>query len=358
MGKIYLDTNVFFKNGFFRSKGAQAKLKACALAGYEVVLSEIVLDEVIGNFKKWLIQSKTALQKAVNSVNKIMSFEVNDIDVKGETDAFVSELELMIKELNIEILPYPSLTTKDLVIDGYKGMKPFDENGKGHKDYMIWTSIKNHMLTNTDGAPFLFISDNTGDFGVAKGKMDHNNSYDLHPHLLKEIETIKEDVSCYSDLQNALKHETLPLLHGLTLEDVNGKSAMLEHFVEQTIGEELPYTTMFGLEGVPFTNDVTIISYGHPENIETTFYKFENSYMARISGSAECLVQGYIDKGDYFADDLTDSVSISPCNDHVFEAEIEAAVEFEVVAIYDSETQSLSGQTFTITNEIEIDWYN
>lgn len=358
MGKIYLDTNVFFKNGFFRSEGAQAKLKACALAGFDVVLSEIVIDEIVGNFEKRLFQTKASLQKIVNTLNKIMSFKLSDIDIEDETQVFIVELYVMIKELNIEILPYPSLTTKNLVIESYKGIKPFDENGKGHKDYMIWTSIKNHMLSNADSTTFLFVSDNTGDFGVTKGKTDHNNRYALHSHLLKQIETIKEDVTCYSDLQSTLEHEILPLLEGLTLEDVNGKSAMLEHFVEQSISEALPYTTVFGIEGVPFTNDVTIISYGHPENIETTFYKFENSYMVRISGSSECNIQGFMGKGDYFVSELSDSVSISPCNDHVFELETEANVEFEIVAIYDPETQSLSGQSFTITNEIEIDWYN
>lgn len=356
MGKIYLDTNVFFKNGFFKSEGAKAKLKACALAGYDVVLSEIVIDEVIGNFEKRLIQSKASLQKALNAVNKIIPLKISDIDVVAETQVYVSELKQMIKDVGIEVLPYPSLSPKELVVASYKGIKPFDENGKGHKDYMIWTSMKEHILSNADSAPFLFISDNTGDFGVAKGKTDKNNCYALHSHLIKQIETVGERLTSYSDLQSALENEVLPRLDGLTLEDVNGKSAMLEHFVEQSIAESLPYTSMDSLEGVPF-NDLTITSYGHAANIKTKFYKFKDSYMAQISGSSECLVDGYINKSDWFSEDFT-NVSIAPWNDHVYEAQTEADVEFEITAIYNPETQSLSGQTFTITNKIDNDWYN
>ena len=190
MGKIYLDTNVFFKNGYFRTEGAQAKLKACALAGYDVVLPEVVIDEVIGNFEKELSQSKDNLQKALNAVNKIVPIKVEDIDVNGETQTYKFELKLMIKQLGIEVLPYPSVTTKELVITSYKGKKPFDVNGKGHKDYMIWISIMDHMLSDIDNEPFLFISHNTGDFGIGKSKKNQNNSYQLHPHLAEQVEPL------------------------------------------------------------------------------------------------------------------------------------------------------------------------
>jgi len=356
MGKIYLDTNVFFKNGYFRSEGAQAKLKACVLAGYDVVLPEVVIDEVIGNFEKELSQSKDNLQKSLNAVNKIVSIKVDEIDVNAETQTYKIELELMINQLGIEVLPYPSVTTKELVIASYKGKKPFDVNGKGHKDYIIWTTIMDHMLSDVHDGPFLFISHNTGDFGIGKGKKNQDNSYELHSHLAEQVKPIEEHLTCYTDLQSALEHAILLELKGLTLEDVKGKSAMVEYFVEQSISKSLPYTSMDNLEGVPFS-DLIITSYGHPENIKTTFYKFEDSYMAQISGSSECLIDGYINKSDYFSEELP-YVSISPCNDHVFEAQTEANVEFEITAIYNPETQSLSGQTFTITNEIENDWYN
>ena len=48
---IFLDTNIFIDAGYFRAAGAQAFLRTCRFAGFDLALPEVVLDEVRGNFE-------------------------------------------------------------------------------------------------------------------------------------------------------------------------------------------------------------------------------------------------------------------------------------------------------------------
>ena len=50
MATIYLDTNIILNESYFRSHFSQAFLKACALLKIDVVVPDIVIDEVLGNY--------------------------------------------------------------------------------------------------------------------------------------------------------------------------------------------------------------------------------------------------------------------------------------------------------------------
>ena len=63
MSRLYLDTNVFYKHGFFRSDGAKAIFTACRLAGFEVIMPQTVIDEARGNYERRLRKAYTVFKQ-------------------------------------------------------------------------------------------------------------------------------------------------------------------------------------------------------------------------------------------------------------------------------------------------------
>lgn len=357
MTRIYLDTNVFFKHGFFRSKGAKAIFTACHLSGFQVIIPETVVDEVIGNYEKQLLKAHDGLEAAGSTLGKLADRETVIFDVNDAISKFKNDFTEMIKEKGIQILPYPPFTSQDLVKEAYKGRRPFDEKGNGYKDFLIWEAIKTDMLEHPKGTPLIFVTENTNDFGIKKGQSDSQGRFVLHSDLMLQIDEIKNDLKCYTHLTKVLEQLILPALDGLTIENVDHLSDHVESFVESMVSEHLSFRTMYGLEGLAFSNDVTITGYGEISDLEVNVYKFEDEHMVRITGSSECMFQGYMEKWEYYSEYGESTLSASQWNDHVLEVEDEANVEFEILAIYDPDKGKFNGQAFQVTNEIDPDWY-
>jgi len=357
MTRIYLDTNVFFKHGFFRSKGAKAIFTACRLAGFQVIIPETVIDEVLGNYQKQLLKAHDALEAAGSTLGKLAECDAVAFDVEDTISTFKDEFAAMIIEKGVQVLPYPPFSAQDLVKVTYNGKRPFDEKGNGHKDFLIWEAIKEDMLKSPKGTPLIFVTENTNDFGVKKGQSDSQGRFALHPDLISQIDEIKDDLICYTHLTKVMEQLVLPALDGLTIENVDHFSDHVEDFVEDMVSENLSFRTMFGLEGLAFSNDVTITGYGEISDLNIDIYKFEDEHMVRITGASECMFQGYMEKWEYYSEYGESSLSASQWNDHVLEVEDEANVEFEILAIYNPETGKFNGQAFQVTNEIDPDWY-
>jgi predicted nucleic acid-binding protein len=346
---IFLDTNVFIDAGYFRAAGAQAFLRTCKFAGFDLAVPEVVIDEVRGNFEKDLAKSLVSLTKAERQVARYVTHDSHDISLQDETERFGENLEALLDDIGMEVLPYPATTTRDLVLAGYSDRKPFKESGEGHKDFLIWKSI----VENIDAAngPHVFITSNTSDFAQEKTK----ETFELHPELLSDL-AVEVSILGFTGRQSALEQHILPNLDGWKPWSESNVELDITYFADSVIGKELPYKTMYGLEGLPFSNDVTITMYGNPEALEVHFARIEDQYMVRIRGNSECLFDGYMEKWEYFSEH-SGTMSASDWNDHVVNVEAEAVVEFEIMATYDPTAGELGGATLKILNEIEDDLY-
>jgi hypothetical protein len=249
----------------------------------------------------------------------------------------------------VVILPYPATTTKELVLGGYSNKKPFKESGEGHKDFLIWKSIV-EGIDPADG-PHVFVTSNTSDFAQAKTKEE----FELHAELLSDLPD-GVLVLGFTGRQSLLEKHVLPRLDGWKPWSESKVDLDIENFAESVIGKELPYKTMYGLEGLPFSNEVTLMMYGNPEGLVVHYALIEHQYMVRIRGNSECLFNGYMEKWKYFSE-YSDTMSGTDWNDHVVNVEAEAIVEFEIMAPYNAADGELDGATLKVLNEIEDDFY-
>ncbi len=349
MPTIFLDTNVFIDAGYFRAAGAQAFLRTCKFAGFDLAVPEVVLDEVRGNFEKGLDSSLVELRKAKQKVGKFVTYESDEISLSDETERFNENLKKLLEDLEVAILPYPATTTKDLVVASYSNRKPFKESGEGHKDFLIWKSI----VESIDPAkgPHIFVTNNTSDFAQEKKK----DPFVLHAELLKDLPD-EGLVQGFTGRKPLLDNCILPLLDGWKPWSESKVDINIQKFADRVIGKELPYRTMYGLVGLPFSNEVTITMYGDPEVLDVQYAQIEGQFMVRIQGCSECLFDGYMDKWEYFSMHF-ETMSGEDWNDHVVNVEAEANVEFEIMAIYNPVDGTLGGATLKVLNEIKSDFY-
>lgn len=358
MRRLYLDTNVFYKHGFFRSDAEKARFAACHLAGFEVILPQTVIDEAKGNYERQLRNAYASAKSSAITLGKLTTFDSDiDLNVDEAVAAYCEDLDRTVKDAGITILPYPDYSTQDLVKAAYKSHKPFDKDGNGHKDYLIWEAIKVDMLSFPQSSSFVFVSENTNDFGVKKGQKDKDGCFQLHSDLKNQIDDVAAKLTCYTLFKDMVDQLVLPKLEGLRVEDVGNFVALTNDFVEYMLSKNLEFREMYGLDGLAFSNDVTVTGYGDASNLSINIYKVEDDLMVKITGSCECMFEGFIDKAEYYSEYDMSDMSVSQWNDHVFAVEDEAMVEFEILAIYDPEGEDFDGQSFEVLNEIEPDWH-
>lgn len=259
MTTIYIDTNIIMNESFLRSPFSQAFLKASSLLQINVVIPDIVLDEVLGNYpKKLKIKAKEFL-KAQKEIGKLIDIDDMDLNLDkicGDYEGYVLEL---IENAGIHIAPYPGVSSKDLVVRAYEAKKPFKDTGEGHKDFLVWETIKEHIEKEEIASPHFLITNNTKDFA----EQDEDKRYILHPDLAAQLNVPADQLVLLTSLREAWEKLLSPQLEGMTHEDVPDLSEDdITDATSTALFSDLPDRQAFGFEGLPFSNDVTYIIFG------------------------------------------------------------------------------------------------
>ncbi|MBU1572015.1 MAG: DUF4935 domain-containing protein [Alphaproteobacteria bacterium] len=344
---------------FFRSAQAQAFLKACSILQVTVVIPDIVIDEVLGNFPKKLIEKTKAFQNAQKELGRLIDLGTQLISVSEEIDGYEDWLYELIEEKGVLTHPYPEISLKDLVQKSYENEKPFKENGEGHKDFLVWGTIKNHIESKATTPPNYFLTNNTKDF-AAKGGDDKDI---LHPNLAKEIEEDVRRPKLYTSLKAAFDKILAPNLQNITLGEIPDLNADdIQRLVDEYLLEDLPQRTAFGFEGVPFSNDVSITGVSASEVGDVQLKKVDDEVVINVNGTVEIEVSGFIEKHAYYLDLEVDegpdiSVVDSDWNDHVMAVSSEVETAFELSLFYSVEDKEVTGYEVSLPQEIEDDWY-
>ncbi len=195
--KIILDTNIITKD-YSLQGGRILKLSdAAKKLGYEVFVPEVVVDEILHQYREELLEAHHKYLKGVRSLAR-MGYEVktateNDF-IEKEIDKKGQEYLERLKELGIKVLPYPSTKHNAIVHKELFGKKPFANSQKGYRDSLIWETVLEQLIPVKDllfDTQVWFLSSNTHDF-AAKDKT-------LHPDLIEDF-TGKGFMECAVEL--------------------------------------------------------------------------------------------------------------------------------------------------------------
>ena len=195
--KIILDTNVITKD-YSLQGGRILKLSdAAKKLGYEVFIPEVVVDEIIHQYREELQEAHHKYLKGVRSLGR-MGFEVKTATEENFLEKAIEEKKKnylgRLKVLGIKILPYPSTKHNDIVKKELNGKKPFVNSQKGYRDSLIWETVLEQLIPVKDllfDTQVLFLSSNIHDFAAK------DNS--LHPDLIEDY-TNKGFMECAVEL--------------------------------------------------------------------------------------------------------------------------------------------------------------
>ena len=357
MTTIYIDTNIIFSERFFRSPWVSSFLKACNILQISVVIPDVVLDEVKGNFPKNLHERVRAFQKAEKELAKLIEFDPQPLHAPSIIENYETFLDDLLDEHGVIIAPYPELSVKQIVTHSYESTKPFKESGEGHKDYIVWETIKSHMLSAATSPPNIFVTNNIKDFCKTEGA-NHNL---LHPDLAAQIDPKSLRPSIQLNLKAVMDAEVMPLLQGLEIEDIPSLGQPdIEYITNTLLLDDLPQRTAFGFEGVPFSNDVSITAVGEATIEGVNLAKADDQIVINISGKVEIEVDGFMEKFDVYDAEEMSGVSIwdPNWNDHVAAVSTSIVTPFEMSVFYSLEDEKVVGHEIVLTEEIGSYWEN
>lgn len=355
MTTIYIDTNIFMNESFFRSASAQAFLKTCALLQIDVVVPEIVIDETKGNYPKTLKEKASAYQKAHKEFAKLADIEALDISTPDIITEFSGWLDNLLGENGIHIAPYPIIALKELVKKSYETSKPFKDTGDGHKDYIVWQTVKRHIDSQTTTPPNYFLTNNSKDFC----SKNDDDQHILHPDLAGQIADADRRPEVFSSIRSVFDKKLAPLLEGMSLDDIPNLGPQdIDVITRETLLEDLPQRTAYGFENVPFGNEVSIDAIGEVTVQGIHLTKVDDEVVINVSGTVEIEVSGFIDKHAYYReeDGLDIYVTDPDWNDHVMAVSTTVETAFELSLFYSTATNEVTGYDITLPQEIEDEW--
>ncbi|KCZ52633.1 PIN domain-containing protein [Hyphomonas pacifica] len=353
MTTVYFDTSIIMNESFLRSAYAQAILKACSLLNIAVAIPDIVIDETLGNYPKKLNVKARAYEAARKDLAKIADLEAPAFSKEGVFDAYEAGLNALLEKHEVTVIAYPDVGAKELVEKAYECKKPFDEKGIGHKDYIVWRSIKDHIEDGDAQAPHIFLTNNTRDFCDT----DDNDNVILHDDLSSQIADDALKPKVYTSLKAFYDAELLPNLEGVALADIPDLNAeTLDELTSAYLGEELPQRTAYGIEGVPFSNEVSIVHYGGHQIEDTQLSEFEDDVIIEVSGTVEIEVTGFVEKHAFYLDDeegLSVNVIDGDWNDHVMLVGTTVETAFVLSIVYSKEDSAVAGYNLSLPQEID-----
>ena len=185
---LIFDTNLVHEDFHLFGPRISKLTSAAQKLGYDLMIPEVVVDEIINQYRKKLIQYLPGYANIMKMVTRTQGTEN-----KFDKDAFISEktkdyasfLGKRLKELDIEVIGYPQVDIKALVAKDLTVKKPFkekEEGNIGYRDALIWESIKSVCQPPKaliDDPQVEFLTENTKDFAGA------NNI--LHPDLVEDL---------------------------------------------------------------------------------------------------------------------------------------------------------------------------
>jgi len=356
MTTVYLDTSVAIAESFLMSPYCDAFFKACGILQYTVVIPEIVIDEIKGNYPKKLHEKYAPFQKAKKELDKLLNVSTSIVPMSDAAHSYNNWLDELIQKYGIVVAPYPDVSPKELVEQSYSTNKPFKDSGDGHKDYIVWKSIVLFINGEKSGPPNIFLTNNTKDFCEVR----EDGTHCLHSDLSQQIETPAQKPNVYTSIKSAFEAEISPHLEGMKPEDIPDLGPDDIHtIVEEFLLDDLPGRSAYGLEGVPFSNEISVSMVG-PFSIESvTLKRVDNEVVISVAGAVEIEVDGFIDKSDYYSSESEEQnmyVVDGNWNDHVMMVSTTVETPFEMTIFYATESKDVTGYEIALPEEIQDEW--
>jgi len=237
---IVLDANIFFKD-LRLSKDLNLLFRGIDNIPFAVRIPEIVVQETINLYKERRQTHLSKLNSSQRLLKSITSLEM-DLDInEEELDADLLDYEKFLREKIEafgEICPIPNVHQQTLITKALERRKPFNTNGEGFRDVLIWENIL-ELAQKEDCEEIALVTENIKDFAEGDG---------LHSQLVDDLAkkgVDEEKVKLYLKLEDFLEKKVIPKLDELedirdSIVDGTNKDIDLDAIAENFLWDLIP----------------------------------------------------------------------------------------------------------------------
>ncbi|WP_217132882.1 PIN domain-containing protein [Leucobacter chinensis] len=335
---VILDTNAL--HGRKPLSNANSRLVQ-ALSGsgqIRLAIPDVVIHELSRHWTEQVEEDSERIRVAQKALNETLGeLEVKSLEFKlPKLDrAYVYDYtkQWLVKK-RVEILKTTDIPVEHLLTKDLDSAKPFDREGKGFRDALIWDSIRVFFNNLTDPkALVLFVTNNHRDFCERKGGK-------LHPDLASELDPGRE-ITVIPTLHDLLQHPAVQLLADTHREfESQLRQDRLEDLIDMAISEMHgraveDLTSVYigsGMFESPVSTGLVEATFDEilpdPGTIEFDIIRDAEEVTIRVTFEADCSYDGFIDKVEYFTDDGDGYTLFEDWNDHMFRVGATGRVRF------------------------------
>ena len=214
MNHFVLDANTVIAEQYGASAHMRALLSASSAVGFQVHLPKVVLEEIAAKYERELSKNAKEAGKSLSNLSRLLGRSIDSsvegFDSKEETKAFRERLRYRLGMTESRILDYPDTLHETLVKRATSRKRPFDDNGSGYRDALIWESVLE--LAKQVTGPIVL---------VTKDKDFREGSGNLHRDLIKDLDRLglpEDKVILATDLAGLVDQHVRPNLGTLPWE--------------------------------------------------------------------------------------------------------------------------------------------
>ncbi len=230
--RIVIDTNVLIPELALSSRKFELFANYCKRTESLILLPDVVVDELnaymVRSARRHAAEAIEAISFFANATGKSVSVP----ELPAPETVAKDYLERVKKRLGIsnkQILHRRPEFLEELVSRATRRNKPFNENGEGFRDCIIWLEVLDtRQVGQASDVQVCFISKNTRDFG--------GNDV-LHAELREEAERVGIRIQYYSSLDSFLKSHADQIAF-ITFDYLNAK-APVEEIENELISAEI-----------------------------------------------------------------------------------------------------------------------
>ena len=340
MSYVLIDTNSLMENYLLTGAAFETLFRGCQRCSIQVCFPEVVVDELIGNFRKDITRFTNRYRDAGKKLGSFgITAEISDFDVAKLVDEYETHVRATMRRYDVRQIPYPDFSPKDLVQASYAGRKPFKDTGEGFKDFLIFHSLK--LCAADDSGEGWFVTANRKDFCGSDGG--------LHAHLHSDLPdsanvTVIDKIADFNSKVLSLRLEALDdIAERIRRGDFEGFD-LDEKLTDLFIKELCEGYSSIEDTGTP-VEDASTVGVGK-STVDTLHVSrlSEEDLFFDIKGTVELEVSGFIPKSWYYAATDEDMSGIyiddADWNDYVMSAGTTTDFQFSMSVIFD-ETKEL-----------------
>lgn len=280
-------------------------LTASLYAGHHsLVVPQIVIDETLAVYLRMMEESRDRERQAVERFRRLSGEYARVSLTKGlltrTRDAYASALNQWLTDVNARVVPHGVIDTGILSIRAVEKRKPFDAQGRGLQDTLIWLAVL--RLGETEGTLIALVTGNNRDFADTDGSLHHdlaNEWTKVHggdaPRLFDSLgEFVEAEVRPQLELVDELSIES-QLNAGYmwernVVQDVQGLVEMAE-----------PHVNHKSVPVPPYASDLIIESLETVSSVRASDIRKlgEFDMVATLNLVAEAVLSFTLDKWDY-----------------------------------------------------------